>query len=92
MILPIDNTNPRNSGLVRRGGGFRATDTRWSSRGITDGDFVRQQRVAGKPDRGPAVVEVSRVERQFDKPISGRFGVYQQSEMQPLGQYVNTWV
>ena len=91
MIRRVDNTNPRNTGLVRRGGGFRAADTRWSNRGVTSDGPVRQ-RVAKRPDRGPAVVEVSRIERSFDKPITGRFAVYQQQDAQPLGQYIDTWV
>ncbi len=91
MIRQVDNTNPRNSGLVRRGGGFRATDTRFSSRGVT-GDSQARKRVAKRADRTPAVVEVSRVENSFDKPITGRFAVYQQNRTQPLGQYINTWV
>ena len=92
MIRQVDNTNPRNSGLLRRGGGFGATDTRFSVRGVTGDDPVRRQRVTKRADRGPAVVKVSRVQRQFDKPITGRFAVYQQSQTQPLGQYINTWV
>ncbi|MCK5564634.1 MAG: hypothetical protein KAJ07_05265 [Planctomycetes bacterium] len=92
MIRRVDNTNPRNTGLVRRGGGFRATDTRFSGRGVTSDGPAHRQHVARGPDRAPAVVEVSRIERSFDTPITGRFAVYQHQDTQPLGQYIDTWV
>lgn len=92
MIRRIDNSMPRNGGLVRRGSGFRVDDSRWSGKGVRVDESVRRQRASRRLDKGPAVVEVNRIEGSFDKPISGRFGVYQEREMEPLGQYIDTWV
>lgn len=78
---------PRNGGLVRRGSGFRVDDSRWSSRGAGGERSVRAER-----REVPSVVEVNRIDGSFDKPVSGRFGVYQEREMEPLGQYIDTWV